>query len=136
MRLSFAPCILHPRQAAADQQAAAAAAAMAAWSAGIAYAINFIALYLTMSLAVVVVVGVMGCLASARVRRSPPFIILLFCTALCICALGIHVAMNKDLVVNPQKHFNASIYTTLIALSMSKYFVCIDIWRWLWSLSR
>ena len=94
---------------------------MAAWSAGIAYAINFIVLYLTMSLAVVVVVGVMGCLASTRVRKSPSFIILLFCTALCICALGINVAMNKDLVVNPQKHFNASIYTTLIALSMSKY---------------
>ncbi|SPO28840.1 uncharacterized protein UTRI_05155_B [Ustilago trichophora] len=119
MRLSMVPSILHPRDAAADQQAAAAAAAMAAWSAGIAYAINFIVLYLTMSLAVVVVVGVMGCLASARVRKSPSFIILLFCTALCICALGINVAMNKDLVVNPQKHFNASIYTTLIAFSMT-----------------
>lgn len=111
--------ILLPRDAAGEQQAAAAAA-MAAWSAGIAYAINFIVLYLTMSLLVVVVVGSMGCLASKRIRRSPSFIILIVCTALCICALGINVAMNKELVVNPQKRFNAEIYTTLIALSMSK----------------
>lgn len=113
--------LLLRRDAAADEQAAAAAAAgMAAWSAGIAYAINFIVLYLTFSLTVVVVVGVMGCLASSRVRRSPPFIILLTCTALCICALGVNISMNKDLVVNPQVHFNASIYTSLIALSMGK----------------
>lgn len=94
---------------------------MAAWSAGIAYAINFIVLYLTMSLLVVVVFGSMGCFASKRIRRSPSFIILVVCTCLCICALGINVAMNQDLVVNPQKRFNAEIYTTLIALSMSKY---------------
>ncbi|CBQ69842.1 hypothetical protein sr15760 [Sporisorium reilianum SRZ2] len=109
---------LFSRDAAADQQAAAAAAAMAAWSAGIAYAINFIVLYLTMSLAVVVVVGAMGCIASPRIRKLPSFIILVFATFLCFCALGINVSMNKELVVNPQKHFNANIYTTLIALSM------------------
>lgn len=119
MRMPLTTSLLHRRDAAADQQAAAAAA-MAAWSAGIAYAINFIVLYLTMSLAVVIVVGIMGCLASSRVRRSPSFVILILCTLLCICALGINVSMNKELVVNPQKHFNASIYTALIALSMSK----------------
>ena len=119
MHESFVPSILRPRDAAADQQAAAAAA-MAAWSAGIAYAINMIVLYLTMTLAVVVVVGVMGCIASNRIRRSPSFIIMVICTALCICALGVNVAMIRDLVINPQKQFNAEIYTTVIALSMGK----------------
>lgn len=111
--------MLQRRDAAADQQAAAAAA-MAAWSAGIAYAINFIVLYLTMSLAVVVVVGIMGCLASSRVRKSPTFIILVLATVLCLCAVGVDIAMNKDLVVNPQKHFNADLYTTVVALFLGK----------------
>lgn len=92
---------------------------MAAWSTGIAYAINFIVLYLTMTLFVVVVVAVMGCLASSRVRKSPSFIIIVLATVLCICALAVHVTMNKNLVVNPQKGFNADLYTSLIALSMA-----------------
>lgn len=93
---------------------------MAAWSAGIAYAINFIILYVIMSMLVVVVVGVMGCVASPRMRKSPTYIILAISAALCICALGVNVSMNKELVVNPQKPFNAQIYTSMIALSMSK----------------
>lgn len=111
--------MLQRRDAAADQQAAAAAA-MAAWSAGIAYAINFIVLYLTMSLTVVVVVGTMGCLASDRIRKSPTFIILVLATALCICAVGVDVTMYKDLVVNPQKPFSANLYTTVVALFLGK----------------
>ena len=93
---------------------------MAAWSAAIAYAINYIVVYLSMTLAVVVVVGIMGCLASTRIRRSPPFIILSICTALCVCALGLSVHMNKIGVVNPQKHFNPSFYTSVIAITMGK----------------
>ncbi|KAJ1018164.1 hypothetical protein NDA16_005030 [Ustilago loliicola] len=118
MREAILSTVLHSRDAAADQQAAAAAA-MAAWSAGIAYAINFIVLYLTMTLLVVFVVGIMGCLASSRIRKSPSFIIILASTVLCSCALAIHVTMNKNLVVNPQKGFNADLYTALIALSMA-----------------
>ncbi|KAI3483926.1 hypothetical protein L1887_53082 [Cichorium endivia] len=115
----FLSTVLRSRDAAADEQGAAAAA-MAAWSAGIAYAINFIILYVIMSLLVVVVVGVMGCVASPRIRKSPTYIILAISAALCICALGVNVSMNKELVVNPQKPFNAQIYTSMIALSMSK----------------
>lgn len=119
----YATSIVHRRDAAADQQAAAAAA-MAAWSAGIAYAINFIVLYLTMTLTVVVVVGAMGCMASDRIRKSPTFILLVVATALCIGTLGTDIAMNKDLTVNPQKPFNAGLYTSVVSLSL-----CRSAWR-------
>ncbi|SNX87541.1 uncharacterized protein MEPE_06251 [Melanopsichium pennsylvanicum] len=115
MYISFKSSVMRARDAVDDQQAAA----MATWSARIAYAINYVVLYLTMSLTAVVVVGIMGWLALSRVRRSPSFIILLVCSALSICAVGVSNSMNKDVIVHREKRLNASLYTTSAAIAMS-----------------
>ncbi|PWN50559.1 hypothetical protein IE53DRAFT_88751 [Violaceomyces palustris] len=100
-----------PRDEASD-----AAAAMAAYQAGIDYAIKFIVLYLVECLAVVVCVGSMALCASPRVRKSPVFVIISTVTLLCIVACGINVSQNHDLVVTPSEGIDRARYTTIIAI--------------------